>query len=1028
MLRTRTTVLGMLAIALLAMCVTSAGAWARAAESMRAIAAAEPDKAPRVTKQPVGPTVEEGQSASFSATASGVPAPAVQWERSLNGGGSWTAIEGATATTFTIAAATTAENANQFRATFKNAAGEATTRIVTLTVQKTPTITAQPSSVTVEEGQNAVFGATAAGLPVPAVKWETSANAGKTWTAVSGATSSQLTIAAAKTSLNGHEYRASFKNTVGEAISQAATLTVQKAPAIAQQPADLSVDEGQNAQFEAAASGFPAPGAQWEVSTDGGATWSPLEGATGANLTIPAVDSSQDGHLYRAVFHNAAGTVTSRAALLSVHAVPVVTQQPADMTVEVGDDATFEAAASGFPAPTVQWELSSDEGKTWTAIAQATGPQLTIAEAKAGDNGHRFRAVFTNTAGKTASAPATLTVATSHFSALAWGDNTFAQLGDGQPGGSSDVPVPVAGLKFVTAVAAGGRHSLALLADGTVVAWGANGLGQLGDGETEASAVPVAVRGLSGVSAISAGASHSLALLKNGTVMAWGDNESGQLGIASNAEDSLVPVAVQGLSTVRAISAGANFSLALLASGTVVAWGENESGQLGTGSVKPANSPVPVKRLTGVSGISAGGEFALALLSNGTVQAWGSNERGQLGNGSTEEIASNQPIPVPSLSGVTAVAAGTKHALALLSSGSLVAWGDDSAGELGNGAVEASRASPVPVGGVTGATAISAGRVDSAALLASGSVMTWGSNAAGVLGYGLPNGLSDVPVTVAGLSKAASVSVGRAHMLAFGEPIPTVTSVSPGLGPSTGGTTVTISGDTFDGASAVHFGAAQAASMTVDSATSITAVAPPGHGTVDVTVTTPAGTSPAAAADRYTYQLAPTVRKLSVKSGSAAGGTKVTLTGSELTGATSVSFGGVSAGEFTVTSATSIAVVAPPGISGTVDVTVTTAGGTSVHVNGDRFRYLPTVEAVSPNTGSPAGGVSVVVSGHGFVAGKGTTSFKFAKTKSKSVQCSSDTTCTVLVPAHPAGTVDVLASANKANGVANGPGDLFTYG
>ncbi len=1020
-------VLGVVAIVVLAFCASSGGAAAQPAGALRAVPAAETTKAPHVTKQPVGPTVEEGQSASMTAIASGTPAPTVQWERSLDGGATWAPIEDATATTFTIAAATTSENANQFRATFKNVAGQEASRAVVLTVQKAPVITAQPLSKTVEEGQNATFEATAAGLPVPTVKWETSANGGKTWTTVSGATSAQLTIVAAKTSLTGHEYRASFKNTVGEATSQPATLTVQNAPAITHQPADVTVNEGQPAQFEVGASGFPAPGVQWEISTDGGESWSPVEGATTTTLTIAAADRAEDGHSYRAVLHNAAGTVTSRAAQLTVHAVPVVTEQPAGMTVEIGDEATFEAVASGFPTPTIQWELSSDEGKTWTAIAGATSSSLTIAEAKASDNGHQFRAMFTNAAGKTASAPATLTVATSHFSALAWGDNTYLQLGDGQPGGSSDVPLPVTGLKFVTAVAAGGRHSLALLANGTVVAWGANGVGQLGDGETTASAVPVQVSGLSGVSAISAGANHSLALLKNGTVMAWGDNESGQLGIASNTEDSVVPVAVQGLSNVKAISAGANFSLALLATGTVVAWGENESGQLGTGSTRSADAPVAVKQLTGVSAISAGGEFALAALANGTVDAWGSNEHGQLANGSVEETGSNRPVAVPSLSGVTAVAAGATHALALIGGGSVVAWGDDTAGELGNGAVKANETAPVPVSGLTGATAISAGRQDSAALLASGSVMTWGTNASGVLGYGVPNGISDVPVTVAGLSKAASVSAGRSHMLAFGEPIPTVTSVSPHLGPAAGATTVTISGDTFEGASAVHFGATQATSITVNSATSITAVAPPGHGTVDVTVTTPSGTSPGSAADRYTYQLAPTVLKLSAKGGPATGGTSVTLTGTEFTGASSVSFGGVSASEFTVTSATSIAAVAPPGAAGTVDVTVTTAGGTSATTSKDRFRYLPTVEAVSPSSGPTAGGESVVVSGHGFAVGSGATVFKFATTKAKSVQCTSATTCTVVVPAHVAATVDVIASANKANGVA-GPGDLFTYG
>ena len=391
------------AIVLLLACALAGTASARPAGQMTAHIAAETNKAPKVTKQPASSTVEEGQSASFNATASGVPAPSVQWERSTNGGASWSAIEGATASTYTIAATTAAENASQYRAVFKNVAGEATSKAATLTVQKAPAIVKQPTNVTVEEGQNAVFEATASGSPAPTVKWETSANAGKTWTAVAGATSTTLTLTAVKTSSSGRQYRATFKNSTGEATSEAATLTVQSHPAVTKQPTNASVNEGQSATFEATASGSPTPTVQWEVSTDGGGTWSPIEGALSNRLTIVSASAAEDGHMFRAVFTNAAGSATTQAALLTVHAPPVVTQQPSGVTVEVGEDATFEATASGFPTPTVQWELSTDEGKTWTAVSGATSPQLTINAAQASASGHEYRAVFTNSAGKTTS-------------------------------------------------------------------------------------------------------------------------------------------------------------------------------------------------------------------------------------------------------------------------------------------------------------------------------------------------------------------------------------------------------------------------------------------------------------------------------------------------------------------------------------------------------------------------------------------------------------------------------------------------
>jgi alpha-tubulin suppressor-like RCC1 family protein len=984
-------------------------------------------KAPAVTKQPLALTVEEGQGASFEATASGFPAPSVQWQLSIDGGTTWAAVEGATANVLTIASVTLAESGNEYRAVFANAAGEAISAAATLTVHEAPVVTAQPVSATVEEGQSATFEATAAGVPAPTVQWELSTNGGTTWAAVTGATSAQLTIASAKTTESGHEYRATFKNAAGKATTEAATLTVRNAPAVTKQPLGVTVDEGLNAVFEATASGFPTPSTQWELSTDGGGTWSPIEGATASKLTITSATASESGDEYRAAFANTAGTVRSAAATLTVQAPPVVTEQPASTTVEAGAGASFEAAASGFPSPTVQWEVSTNGGVAWSAAAGATSPQLTIAATSLSENGNEYRATFTNAAGKATSAPATLTVASTHYNAFAWGQNLNRQLGDGGFEAYSPVPVAVSGLEFVSAVSAGGNHSLALLADGTVVAWGDNENGQLGNGSTLTSNVPVAVSGLTHVKAIAAGGSHSLALLSNGTVMAWGDDESGQLGNGATAESVETPVAVKGLTGVKAIAAGGSHSLALLSNGTVMAWGANESGQLGTGTVKASTAPVAVKGLSGANAISAGGEFSLALLSNGTVEAWGSNEVGQLGNTSLgEELLSDVPVPVETLTGITAVAAGTDHSLALRG-GTVLAWGDDAAGELGNGVMKPSEVTPVAVSGLSGVSAISAGGHDSVALLGGGSLMAWGINRWGTLGDGLAGSPSDVPVAVKGLAKVASVSAGGLHMVAFGEPVPVITAVSPQLGPTSGGNTVTLSGDNFTGATAVTFGTVPATSFTVTSATTATAVVPAGAGTVDVSVTTPSGTSSPLAADRYTYEKPPTVTKLSAKAGPVAGGTSVTITGTEFTGATTVSFGRESA-SFTVTSSTSITAVAPAQAAGIVDITVTTPGGTSAISTKDHFSYTPTVESVTPSGGAIAGGTTVTVTGTGFALGSIATSFKFGTKKATLVSCASSTSCTMRAPAAlAAGTVNVTATVNKASSPLNAPADDFTY-
>ncbi len=1022
----------LLATALLAGALSSAPAWARLDAAVKPAA----NKAPKVTLQPVSVVVEEGQSATFEATASGVPEPTVQWEVSTDGGKFFGFIRGATSDRLTIASTRLSESGDEYAAVFTNAAGEVTTKTATLTVTSKPAVTLQPVNVTVEEGQSASFEAAASGFPAPTVQWQISTNGGGTWKSVAGATSDQLMVAGAKTSESGDQYRAVFTNAGGEATSEAATLTVQKLPAVTKQPANATVDEGQSASFEAAASGFPAPSVQWELSTDGGSTWSPVAGATADKFTIANTVGSERGDEYRAVFTNAAGKATSEAATLTVYTPPAVTEQPAGTTVEVGQSASFEAAASGFPAPTVQWEVSTNGGSTWSAVAGATADQLTISSAQASENGYEYRAAFTNAAGKATSEAATLTVALHHYRVLGWGQNSSGQLGDGSLA-QSDTPVLASGLNFVTAVAAGRRHSLALLSNGTVMAWGSGGSGQLGDGEYASSDVPVAVEGLTHVTAIAAGADQSLALLKNGTVVAWGGNESGQLG-DGNTVESDVPVAVKGLTGVTAIAAGGEHSLALLSDGKVMAWGANEDGQLGNGGTSNSDVPVAVKGLTGVTAVAAGGEHSLALLSDGSVMAWGADQYGQLGNssvdppeeeGGEEEVArfSDVPVAVEGVSDASAIAAGQHHSLALLAAGSVVAWGEDKYGELGDGSIVSGQETPVPVSGLSGVVEIAAGGEHSMALLGSGAVMTWGEDKYGELGNGSAGEPSDVPVAVGALSEAHGIAAGGGHDLAFSEPLPTVTGVSPDSGATSGETAVTITGTNFEGATAVHFGATNAERFTVHSPTSITAVSPPGAvGTVDVTVTVPAGTSPTGPADRFTYAPAPTVKKLSAKKGPGAGGTTVTITGTHFEGVTAVSFGASGAREYTVVSPTSITAVSAPG-AGTVNVTVTTAGGPSAASKGDQFEFIPAVEGVAPDSGPAGGGTSVTITGAGFAPGIGATVFKFGSKAATEVDCASDTSCTVVAPASKVGTVDVTAAVGKAKSATNAPADQFTY-
>jgi IPT/TIG domain len=167
---------------------------------------------------------------------------------------------------------------------------------------------------------------------------------------------------------------------------------------------------------------------------------------------------------------------------------------------------------------------------------------------------------------------------------------------------------------------------------------------------------------------------------------------------------------------------------------------------------------------------------------------------------------------------------------------------------------------------------------------------------------------------------------------------PSVAGVSPTEGPEAGETTVQIGGSGFTGTTAVKFGSTAAKSFVVNSADSITAVSPKGSGSVEVTVTTPAATSAATPADTFSYRPAPTVTEMTPKTGPETGGTEVTITGTNFTTASSVSFGATPASMVKVNSAESITAVSPPG-TGTVSVTVKTAGGTSASIPADEFTY-----------------------------------------------------------------------------------------
>jgi len=312
-------------------------------------------------------------------------------------------------------------------------------------------------------------------------------------------------------------------------------------------------------------------------------------------------------------------------------------------------------------------------------------------------------------------------------------------------------------------IAGGQTHSLALKNDGTVWAWGANGYGQLGDGTNTNNKLPVQVSSLTNIIAVAAGIDHSLALKSDGTVWAWGYNYFGQLGNGTYT-NSNTPVQVSSLTNIIAVAAGYQHSLALKSDGTVWTWGNNSSGQLGNGTnISKSNTPVQVSSLTGITAIAGGGSHSLALKSDGTVWAWGANNSGQLGNGNNTN--SNTPVQVSSLTGITAIAGGGSHTLALKNDGTVWTWGNNNSGQLGNGNNTNSN-TPVQVSSLTGIIAIAAGSSHSLALKNDGTVWAWGYNYFGQLGNG-NNTNRNTPVQVSSLTGIIAVAAGVDHSLAL---------------------------------------------------------------------------------------------------------------------------------------------------------------------------------------------------------------------------------------------------------------------
>ncbi|WP_166837692.1 InlB B-repeat-containing protein [Rheinheimera pleomorphica] len=353
------------------------------------------------------------------------------------------------------------------------------------------------------------------------------------------------------------------------------------------------------------------------------------------------------------------------------------------------------------------------------------------------------------------------------------GANWFGQLGDGSEE-TRTTPVAVQGFSSGTVqVATGGYHSCALNSSGAVYCWGNNALGQLGNGSTDQSTVPVAVLGLeSGVVAISAGHLHSCALLNSGAVRCWGNNNFGELGDGSAGGYSDLITSVSGLpDDIVSVQAGRYFSCALSQSGQVYCWGRNDLGQVGdlfgayyaTAQLKPGLSGT-------ITQLVVNYDNACALNSDKVLACWGKGDNGQLGDGQLF----NRALPVvvrnypeaPKFDDIALtdngrVAVGAQHACAIDRFGSLKCWGLNTSGQLGNGSYEPGLAATAVTALRNNVRKVSAGIITTCTILRDGAAHCWGHNESGDIGDGSYT-TRNRPTTVGVFaSGAADISAGN---------------------------------------------------------------------------------------------------------------------------------------------------------------------------------------------------------------------------------------------------------------------------
>ena len=895
--------------------------------------------------------------------------------------------------------------------------------------------------------------------------------------------------------------------------SSADQFTYTAAPVVTTNPSNQTVAVGGTAAFTVAATSNPSPTVQWEVSSGSGYT--PLSdggvysGSSTDTLTITGATAAMNGDNYEAIFTNSAAEVNTTAATLTVQSLPTVTTNPTNQTVVVGNTATFTAAASGTPTPTVQWEVSTNGGSSFSAISGATSTTYSLTAAAA-DDGDQYKAIFTNSLGTATTNEATLetNVGTDSISGfvLLPGGAGFAGLTvqlspQGNPNNVSDVAQTASDGSYDFTGLAVGTYKIQLpsselsnLAPGTPTpgAAGGNAVGSaeidnvpLTASQTSATDYNFAILGVqtSEISlrmylASTGSLGQYLTSLHDApSVDANGSSSSPYTATYSTGGSG---VAIAPNATINAPSSPTLTSMTV----TIQSPPDGSSEQLSattTGTNLTSNSPSNVLTISGVANVSAYQTVLDELLYSDTASSASLGNRTisiTVDDGTDSSTVVTTTVDV--VLGAPTVTAISPPAGSLAGGTSLTITGTNftgaTKGDFGTTAattfqvVSATQITATSPAGSTGTVDVTVTCPDGTSSTSSADQFSY-TSAPAVTGIspatGSTSGGTSVTITGTGLLTATKVDFGTtaatnleilsATQITATSPagsagavdvtvttpggtsataaadqftyaaLPTVTGISPAAGPLAGETSVTITGTGFTGATLVDFGTAAATNLKVVSATQITATSPAGTGTVDVSVTTPGGTSTTGAADdQFTYTAVPAVTGVSPTAGPTTSGTAVTITGTAFTGATLVDFGTVAATNLKVVSATQITATSPAG-TGTVDVSVTTPGGTSTTgAADDQFTYTaaPTVTGLNTSAGPTAGGTGVTISGTN-LGTVGTATVKFGSVVATPLS-DTGTQIVLFAPAGTAGTVDVTVTTAGGTS-ATGTTDQFTY-